>query len=129
MDFPVKIEHIDDKPAEEPVDGVSNDTGIKERFDEERSTENRASFPDEKGKRDNCKDGQRPHLALKHPPGATAVLDIGEIEKVWNNGNRRLPLQKADGEFLDDRVEKNEIQNGDKGDEKTSHVLPRSISL
>ena len=142
MDAPVEIEHVNHKATEQAVNDISDDTGVKNRLGNSRqkspgpssvsrlmSSENGLPLPDQKRKRDEAEDRERPDLPLEHPPRAPAVLDVREVEEPRNDGNRRGPLEVSRGEFLRDGVRQNEIRDNREQDEETLHYTPRSISL
>ena len=132
VNAPVEIEHVDHKTAKEAVNHVADDSGIKKRLGNQRQpirSKHRLALSKQKRKRDEAKDGERPDLALEHSPGATAILDVGEIEKARNNGNRRGPLEASRGEFLDDRIHEHEVRDGGEDDEEPLHFCSRSIAL
>lgn len=131
MKLIVEIEHVDNIPAEDTVDQIPEHPGIKENLSEKREfrrSENRAALPNEKDENDNRENGKRPNLALEHTPGATAILDVSEIEKPRDNRNRRGAFKATYGEFFNDLIRENEIQHGCEDYEKSSHLF-FSISL
>ncbi len=132
MRSPVKIEHIYDMTPEYPVDQIPDYAGVKENFAygvDFTGSENAFALPKKKRERRDAENGERPNLPLKHPPGATAVLDVRKIEKAVDDGNGRRPFQEADGQFFDDRVDQHKVGYDHERDQKTFHLRPRSISL
>ena len=136
----MEIEHVDHIAAEEAVDDVADYSRVEKRLGDRSEVwkfgrfgglegKDRASLPDQEREGDETEDGERPDLALEHPPCAAAVLDVGEVEEPRNDGNRRGVLEVACGEFLDDGIRQNEVRDGREEDEETLHFVPRSIAL
>ena len=135
---PVDVEHVDDEAAEESVDGIADDAGVDKRFGDGAkpgrgqwlaAAEYGAALPYQERERGNAEDGQRPDMALEHPPCAAAVLDVREVEKAGNQDYRLLSFQVVYGQFLYDRVSEDEMYGYYCGYEEPLHFAARSISL
>ena len=141
MNAPVEVEHVDHVAAEEPVDDVADDAGIEQRLGNSsqnqpapsrvfrHKSKDRLPLPDQKRQRDESKNGEWPDLPLKQAPGATTVLDIGEVEEPRNDGNSRGSLEASPGDFLDNSVDEHEVRDRREDDEEALHFASRSIAL
>lgn len=120
----MEVEEVNDTPTEKAIDEIADDSRIKETFgnrcDLTRS-ENRLALPDQKREGDKPESGKRPDLALKHPPGTTAVLYIGEIEHARYDNRGRRPLQAPDRKFLGNGIQQQEMDDNGKYRQKPLH--------
>ena len=132
VNSPVKVKHVDYVAASEPVDDIAEYAGIEKRLRDGTKapgSEKEPALPDQDGKGEKAEDGERPDLTLEQPPGATPVLDIGQVENTRNDRNRRGALEIARGKFLDNCIRQNKICDDRKEKEEFPHFCPRSISL
>ena len=128
----VKIKHVNDVPAADAVDEIADDARIKQNFRKPRRlafSENRSALPYYKAQRRKTKHGKRPDMTLEHPPGATAVLHVREIEKTGDHGDCGLRLEKTRRQLFDDSVGEHKIGDGRNRYEREPHFPARSISF
>ena len=120
MNADMEVEHIDDVAAKNTVDQVADNPGVKQRFGK-RNVKNAFPFPDKQCKREESENRERPDLPLKHPPGAAAVLDIGQIEHSRNNGKRRGLFPKDLGDSFRELIDEHKIRRQREEYEKNLH--------
>lgn len=132
MGLKMEVKEVNDIAAHNAVNGITDDARIENRLGdgtEARRAEDRPTLPDEECEDDESEGGKRPDLPLQETPRAPAVLDIGEIEEVWDDRKGRGPFQVSRGEFLRHRIDENEVDDGGEDDKKPSHRSVRSMSL
>src|SRR5574344_49199 len=129
----MKIEKIDHISPIHAIDEIADNARVDESLGNRgaaAAAEDRLPLPNEDCERENPEHRKRPGVTLEHAPGTAPVFNIGQIEKTWNNGNRRGPLEVSRGEFLEHRVRQNEVRDDRKNRDEAAHQMRlRSISL
>ena len=126
---PVKIKHVHDKAVIESVYQVAENAGVQQMLGSQPPRAGREYVfapPHKKHESHGGKNRQRPYLSLKHPPCATAVLDIGQVEE-REYLDRRRPLQPLNGERLHHLIQQEQMDYSGRGKHPSTHCGIRRL--
>ena len=134
VDAPVEIEHVHHVAAHDAVDQVAHDAAVEQHLGHDAETaggEDGLALPEKEGEREHGEHGKRPHMPLQHPPRASPVLHVREVEEVVEHDARGLPLQRNDGRRLHDLIHEEQVHDDGEGDnESPQHQrVPKGFSI